>query len=211
METWEMVDADRAEFADLADSLTPEQWDEQSLCTAWKVRDVVAHVTQGATVGAGESVKQLFKYGFRINKLLTEEAQKAGAAPTEDLRTNLRATIGSRVRQPGVKPAGMLTDEVIHQQDVRRAIGVPRTIPADRLRIVLDDVAHYNNGLLPAKKRTKGLHLKATDLEWEAGDPAGAEITGPAEALMMAMAGRPAALADLSGPGVDELRQRISR
>ena len=119
MDTWEMVDTDRAEFADLADTLTPAQWDTPSLCAAWKVRDVVAHVTQGATIGTGESVKQLFKYGFRINKLLTEEAQKAGAASTDELRANLRATIGSRVRQPGVKPAGMLTEDVIHQQDVR--------------------------------------------------------------------------------------------
>jgi uncharacterized protein (TIGR03083 family) len=210
MDTWEMVDTDRAEFADLADTLTPAQWDAPSLCTAWKVRDVVAHVTQGATIGTGESVKQLLKYGFRINKLLTEEAQKAGAASTDELRTNLRATIGSRVRQPGVKPAGMLTEDVIHQQDVRRAIGVPRQIPADRLRVALDDLAHYNNMLLPTKKRLKGLHLKATDVDWETGDPAGAEVTGPGEALVMAMAGRPAALADLSGPGTDQLRARIS-
>jgi uncharacterized protein (TIGR03083 family) len=209
MDTWEMVDADRAEFADLADSLTPAQWDTPSLCSEWKVRDVVAHVTQGATIGGGESVKKMLKYGFRLKKLLTEEAQKAGAASTDQLRADLRATIGSRVRQPGVKPAGMLTDEVIHQQDVRRAIGVPRQIPSDRLRVVLDDVAHYNNMLLPTKKRLKGLHLKATDVDWETGDAAGAEVAGPGEALMMAMAGRAAALADLSGAGTDTLRARI--
>ena len=126
MDTWDMVDAERTDFADLTDSLTPQQWTAQSLCTAWKVRDVVAHVTQGATVGTGESIKQMVKYGFRINKLLTEEAKKGGAEPTDELRTNLRATVGSRVTQPGVKPPGILLDEVVHQQDIRRAIGVPR-------------------------------------------------------------------------------------
>ena len=212
MDTWEMVDAERAEFSDLADSLTPSQWDTQSLCTAWKVRDVVAHVTQGATTGAGESMKQMLKYGFRINKLLREEAQKAGAAPTDELRSELRATIGSRVRQPGVKPEGVLADEIIHQQDVRRPLGIARQVPPDRLRAALDEVKGYSGastlGLVPTKKRIEGLHLKATDLDWEAG--AGSDVSGPAEALMMAMAGRSVALAELSGPGVDTLRERIA-
>jgi uncharacterized protein (TIGR03083 family) len=210
MDTWDMVDAERKDFADLTDSLTPQQWDAQSLCTAWKVRDVVAHVTQGATIGTGESIKQLVKYGFRMNKLLTEEAQKAGASSTDELRANLRATIGNRTTQPGVKAPGILFDEVVHQQDVRRPLGLTRQVPEDRLRASLDDGIRYGNPLVPAKKRIKGLHLTATDLDWETGDAGGAEVSGPGEALLMAVAGRPAALADLSGAGVDVLRSRIA-
>ena len=33
---------------------------------------------------------------------------------------------------------------------------------------------------------------------------------GPGEALLMAMAGRPAALADLTGQGVETLRERLA-
>jgi uncharacterized protein (TIGR03083 family) len=208
-DAWAMVDAERTELADLADTLTAEQWDAPSLCAGWKVRDVVAHVIQGATVGTGESIKQLVKYGFRINKLLNEEALKGGAEPTDQLRTELRATIGSRVKQPGVKPPGMVFETVVHQQDVRRPLGKRRQIPADRLRVALDDATRYNNTLLPTKKRLKGLHLKATDLDWETGAADGAEVTGPGEALLMAAVGRPDALADLSGPGVDTLREHI--
>lgn len=209
MDTWEMVDAERADFADLADSLTPKQWDTQSLCTAWKVRDVVAHVIQGATMGGAEALKKMVRYRFRVSTLLTKEAQKGGAAPTDELRANLRATIGDRTRPPGVKPAAMLADEVIHQQDIRRAIGVPRQVPPERLTIVLDDITRYNNSLIPAKRRVRGLLLKATDLDWtHLGDE---EVTGPAEALMMAIAGRPAALDQLSGSGVEKLRLRIDR
>jgi len=214
MDTWEMVDAERKDFADLADSLTPQQWDAQSLCTAWKVRDVVAHVTQGATIGTGESLKSLVKYGFRMNTLLREEAKKGGQASSAELAANLRATIGNRTKAPGVKPAGMLADEVVHQQDIRRPLGLARQISPDRVLAVLDEIKGYSSGstfgLLPAKSRLKGLHLKATDLDWETGDADGAEVTGPAEALMMAISGRPAALADLSGPGVEQLRQRIT-
>jgi uncharacterized protein (TIGR03083 family) len=209
MDTWEMVDAERAEMADLTDSLTPEQWDAPTLCTAWKVRDVVAHVTEGANMTTPQAITKLAKHGFSISKMVNNEAIKAGAAPTDSLRTDLRATVGMRRTPPGVKAEGSLADELIHQQDIRRALGIRRDIPEDRLRVVLDETAKTGAAYLPAKKRIKGLHLKATDLDWEAGDATGAEVTGPGEALLMAMAGRPAALDDLTGPGVDTLRGRM--
>ena len=209
MDTWEMVDADRAELADLTDTLTPEQWDAPTLCTAWKVRDVIAHVTDGATLTKPQTLGIAAKYGFRINKLLNDEAIKGGKRPVPELCTAWRETVGSRRTPPGVNAAGMLTDELIHQQDIRRALGIPRQIPADRLRVVLDETAKTGRSYLPAAKRIKGLHLRATDLDWETGKPDGEEVTGPAEALVMAMAGRPAALAELSGPGVATLRTRM--
>ncbi|HNM85526.1 MAG TPA: maleylpyruvate isomerase family mycothiol-dependent enzyme, partial [Mycobacterium sp.] len=39
----EMARDERREFADFLATLTPEQWDEPSLCSRWRVRDVVAH------------------------------------------------------------------------------------------------------------------------------------------------------------------------
>ena len=56
-------------------------------------------------------------------------------------------------------------------------------------------------------RATVGVKLKATDVDWEHGE--GSEVSGPAESLLMAMAGRPVALAELSGPGLDTLKQRI--
>jgi uncharacterized protein (TIGR03083 family) len=209
MDTWKMVDDERTDLADLTDSLTPEQWDAPTLCTAWKVRDVVAHVTEGATLTGGKTIVTAAKYGFRINKMLNDEAIKGGVAPIEDLRTDWRATVGVRRTPPGVKAAGLLSDELIHQQDIRRALGVPRRIPEDRLRVVLDETAKTGASFLPAKKRIKGLHLRATDIDWASGDAGSAEVAGPGEALLMAMAGRPVALADLTGAGVETLRARI--
>ena len=209
MDTWKMVDDERTDLADLTDSFTSEQWDAPTLCTAWKVRDVVAHVTEGATLTGGKTIVTAAKYGFRINKMLNDEAIKGGAAPKDSLQTDLRATVGMRRTPPGVKAAGSLSDELIHQQDIRRALGIPRQIPEERLRVVLDETAKTGASYLPAKKRIKGLHLKATDIDWETGEPDGTEVTGPGEALLMAMAGRPVALADLTGPGVETLRARI--
>jgi len=51
------------------------------------------------------------------------------------------------------------------------------------------------------------VRLRATDIDWEHGS--GPEVTGPGEALLMTMTGRPAAVADLSGPGLGTLATRL--
>ena len=58
------------------------------------------------------------------------------------------------------------------------------------------------------KKTVAGLRLEATDVGWSHGD--GPVVAGPGEALILAAAGRPVALADLDGDGVGELAARIT-
>ena len=60
---------------------------------------------------------------------------------------------------------------------------------------------------MPNKKRIAGLKLQATDLDWTHGE--GPVVTGSGEALLMAIAGRKAALADLGGEGKDTLASRL--
>ena len=98
-----------------------------------------------------------------------------------------------------------LVDGTVHHQDIRRTLGQPRTVPADRLARILPLVP--SNPRLGAGRRIRGLRLRATDVDWAHGR--GPEVTGPGEALLMAMTGRPAALADLAGPGVDTLAARL--
>jgi uncharacterized protein (TIGR03083 family) len=208
MSTWELIDAERTSWADLADSLAPDQWDAQSLCSAWKVRDVVAHVTQGANITAGKGIATMLKYGFRMNRMLEREAVKDGGKPSDELREELRETIGGRRTPPGAKPEDVLLDLIVHEQDVRRPLRITTTIPPEALTSVLDRLAKTNNPLMPARKRAGGLHLRATDTGWEHGT--GDDVSGPAEAVLLALAGRAAALNDLSGPGVELLRTRLA-
>ena len=35
---------ERADFAAFLETLSPRQWEASTLCTGWRVRDVVAHV-----------------------------------------------------------------------------------------------------------------------------------------------------------------------
>jgi len=209
VDTWEMIDAERGEFADLCDTLTPEQWDAPSLCAKWRVRDVVGHVAQGAELTLGRAFLSLARYGFRLGPMLEATAITAGSEPTEQLARSMRASIGARKTPPGVKPEGVLADNVVHQQDVRRAIERPRAIASDRLRVVLDETKGVTNSLLPGKTRIADLSLRATDMDWSVGTLGAPEVAGPGEALLLVIAGRTGALADLSGPGVETLRARI--
>ncbi|SKT20264.1 DinB family protein [Mycobacteroides abscessus subsp. abscessus] len=146
------------------------------------------------------------KAGFNPNKANANRvAELAGRTPQE-LLAMVRAA-----QTPGVLTSGFggriaLLDGIIHQQDIRRPLGMPRQIPGDRLTVAMD-FARWAPPVRGAL-RARGVRLVATDLDWSRGS--GPEVTGPAEALLMAMAARPCALAELEGPGKSTLAQHIS-
>jgi uncharacterized protein (TIGR03083 family) len=100
-----------------------------------------------------------------------------------------------------------LTDNMIHQQDIRRPLGLPCTIDDRRLRFAVDFA--LPSPTIRGARRTKRLRLVATDLDWSHGG--GPEVRGRGEALLMAMAGRGDALKDLEGPGKDQLADQLFR
>ncbi len=78
------------------------------------------------------------------------------------------------------------------------------TLPTERLRAVLDVVLTPRGSVnLGSRERAQGLRLVATDADWSHGS--GPEVRGPGEAVLMALAGRDAALEDLVGPGLSRL------
>lgn len=123
--------------------------------------------------------------------------QQRGAGPGRHQQPRgLTAGFGGRIA---------LTDGVVHHQDIRRPLGLLREIPAERLRVVLD-VAR-TAPTIGAAKRIRGLTLVATDLDRTTG--AGPVVEGPAESLLMALAGRRGVAAELSGPGRPTLGERL--
>ncbi len=53
LQIWACIDEQRADLADLLDTLSPEQWETPSLCPGWTVRHVAAHITQSTTSWGG--------------------------------------------------------------------------------------------------------------------------------------------------------------
>jgi len=64
----------------------------------------------------------------------------------------------------------------------------------------------YPHTFYAGHKLAAGLHLRATDSDWSAGD--GPEVQGPIEALALTLSGRFIALDQLHGQGAKILRDR---
>ncbi len=206
MDTWDKYDAEREALCHDLAGLEASQWDTQSLCAHWKVRHVVAHLVSGGDVTFGAAVIGLLRSGLNFNRYMDREARAGAAAPPDSLLADLRASIGIHRAPPMAKPVNMIIDTTCHSADIRRPLGIVRTLPEDTLAEVLESLRHVGFPL-GATKRVAGLRLAATDVEWSAGD--GAEVAGPAESLILAMAGRPAGLDVLSGEGVPVLSSRL--
>lgn len=205
MTTLDLAQAEREDLAEFLATLTPQDWEHGTLCAGWSVRDVVAHTVSFEGMPFGTLAKIFLRGRFqtdRINEVAV--AELAGRSP-EDLIATVRAHSRPTGMNAGFGGRLALTDNMIHQQDIRRALGIPRDIPADRLSAALDFVRR--SPTIRGAKRARGVTLVATDLNWSAGG--GDEVRGPGEALLMAMAGRRDSLRDLTGPGVQVLAARI--
>lgn len=197
---------ERRDFADFLDTLTPEQWSAPTLCANWNVRDVVAHVISYEEAGPLALAGAFLRSGFRpdrVNALrLRLYADHTPTQLVEFLRSHQRPAGLTAGAGGGIG----LGDCLIHHQDIRRPLGQPRSIPPDRISEALDVV--LKAPVLPARRNAKRLRLQATDLDWTRGD--GPAVTGPGEALLLALTGRAPALADLDGDGVAALRDRLA-
>jgi uncharacterized protein (TIGR03083 family) len=199
----DMARDERADLAEFLATLTPQQWAAPSLCTKWTVKDVVAHMISYEELGAVGLVKRFVKgWIVRANQVGVDEF---AALSPQQLLEFLRGHLTPRGLTAGFGGMIALVDGTVHHQDIRRTLGQPRIIPADRLTRILPLVP--SNPRLGAGRRIRGLRLRATDVDWVHGR--GPEVTGPGEALLMAMTGRPAALADLTGPGRATLAARL--
>jgi uncharacterized protein (TIGR03083 family) len=203
--------AELAAISDTAHALGEADFDRPSLCTGWRVRDVLGHMCVGYLTPMPVMIAKLARRRFDVPKASAIESvafasdhtpQQLLAAFDRIHRENLRKGI-SKV----IKPAEGLVDHVIHHRDIIRPLGLATTVAPDRLRAALD-VLPGLGGFVGAKARVAGLRLVAEDLDWSHGD--GPEVRGTGEAILLAASGRPVALAELQGDGVALLRGRVA-
>ncbi len=208
VDTFAEIAAERRLLADLVEDLSAEQEATQSLCGAWTVHDVTAHLLMPLVTPMPKVVLAMVRNGMnfdRANVALTAGVAKLSSA---EIAEGLRSRADHRFTPPGLGPEAPLTDIVVHGQDIRRPLGLTREIPEQRQRAVLDFMAGGSSKAVVPTARKVGLRLEATDLGWSAGE--GALVSGQAEALMMALAGRPVALAELTGDGIPILSERLA-
>jgi uncharacterized protein (TIGR03083 family) len=196
---------EREDFADFLAGLTPEQWHRPSLCAGWSVRDVAAHCVSFEGLSPREQMAMFVKGRLQMDRINAVAVADLAGRSTEQLITILRDNAEPHGLGGGFGGRVALTDNMIHQQDIRRPLGLVRAIPSERLCAALDFVRYAPT--IRGAWRTRGVRITATDVDWSHGK--GSEARGTGEALLMIMAGRPDALADLDGPGVATLASRV--
>jgi uncharacterized protein (TIGR03083 family) len=199
----DMAYEERTDLAAFLKTLRTEEWNAASLCDRWTVKDVVAHVVSYEELNVVGLMKRFAKgWIVRANEVGVKEF---GALSPDDLTEFLDRHLRPRGLTAGFGGMIGLVDGTVHHQDIRRALGHPRTVPVDRLERILPLVP--GNPRLGAGRRIRGLHLRATDVAWEHGS--GPEVAGSGEALLMAMTGRGVAIDELAGPGTATLAARM--
>jgi len=187
------------------------EFDAMSLCEGWRVRDVVSHMIVGHTTPLPKILVEVAKNRFSVPKASFEASREYGSAHSAaELRDAWSAVAADHTREGIAKRISDkegFVDHLVHHQDIRRPLARPRTIPAERLVAALDGLPTIG-GFLKSKQRMKDLHWVATDVDWEFGE--GPEVRGPAEALILAAAGRSVSLDEISGDGRPELARRLA-
>lgn len=201
---WPTIHAERKALVDDLAGLTPEQWTTQSLCSEWNIHQVLAHQLSAAKMTPPKFFGKFAAAGFNFNKFAAKQvAVESVEGPAATLAA-FRAAEPRETAPPGPKDT-WLGEAFVHGEDIRRPLGITRAYP---LPEVARAIALYakSNAIIGGKTRVAGLTLKATDTNFSVGS--GPLVEGPAISLLLAASGRKSALDELSGPGVEALRER---
>jgi uncharacterized protein (TIGR03083 family) len=212
---WRLVHEEREDLLAFFRSLTPTQWETPSLCAGWRIKDVAVHLLIDEPVQSGAAIRVLpmvAKQRFSVHRLNAWWIDQNRQRTTDSIVASFQHASMMREGLLGhiLGPAVALRALVIHHQDMRRPLHLNRIIPADRLLVVLDAVLTVKGTIsIGTRARARGLRLRATDVRWSHGK--GPEVRGSGEAIVMALAGRGAALTDLEGDGKAILAARMPR
>jgi uncharacterized protein (TIGR03083 family) len=207
-----LIRTERLALIDFLETLDAEDWATPSLCEAWTVQDVAAHLASACAVGVRELLAVSVRSGFRPNVVNIENARRWSARGPVAVLDQLRVNADRGLRPMGTTELMALTDSLCHAVDIRHPLGRPGPVDPEAFGIVADYFVGLRWPLTimiggRARTATQGLHLMADDVGWSHG--AGAEVHGQAEAWLRMLGGRPLGPDELTGPGAATLYARL--
>ncbi|WP_353953090.1 maleylpyruvate isomerase family mycothiol-dependent enzyme [Knoellia sp. S7-12] len=201
-DTWDMVHAERVALIRDLSGLDEAQWRQQSLCGDWTVREVAAHLVHNARTTRLGFVVAMARARFDFDRQNAMGVASELGASSADTLEGLRA-VADRRSGPPAPLDSRLVEEVVHGEDIRRPLGLPRAYSPEAVERSLRYQARTSVGMGGGKQRVAGVTLRATDADVVIGD--GPEVSGTVLSLLLVVSGRREALADVGGPGVPAL------
>jgi uncharacterized protein (TIGR03083 family) len=207
-EVWTAIDDQRRALVHLLEDLSGEEWRQPSLCEGWTVRQVAAHLALQNTTWSimPRAVLDLVRHGG-VNGAIHAMACRHAEQPVEAIIGEIRDRVGVWRPLPTVTFRETAIDYLVHGQDIAVPLGRTLPMPPD-LAVIAADRVWSSPRMFHARQKLAGYRLVADDATWAAGR--GHEICGTIGALLLLLTGRPAALRQLSGPGVGALRELLT-
>jgi uncharacterized protein (TIGR03083 family) len=199
VDNWAAIASERRALADQFANLSDEQLATPSLCGAWTVRDVLAHLVVPHVESLASFAVTLARCGFSFERANVAMAARQARRSAPDLIADLRRHAEGRFTPPGLGVMAPLTDVLVHGQDVRVPLGLPDTAPIEAWATSLEFAATPKARRGFVSRPLPAVRWTATDAGTAVGD--GPVVEAPAAALVLAMLGREARAAELSGPG----------
>ena len=138
VDVWSEVRRLRCDVADRIEALSPEQWEAQSWCAGWRVRDVLGHLVHLAEASQLSMVRAVLRAGARPDRALDRAARRVGAEPVPELAQRLRDAADGRYHVLGTPPAVALGEVLVHSGDALRPLGLTTDAPPADVALVLD-------------------------------------------------------------------------
>lgn len=177
--------AERRRLVELLENLSEADWDHDSLCAGWRVREVVAHMTMPFRTGPLSMLAGLVKARFSFDTFADSAARRDTAMyDSAQLLDLLRQNVTTVWHPPGGGEDGALSHDLIHGLDITEPLGLPAP-PADRIGLVL---RHGGARALEHFGCTLDRSLVATDTDATVGS--GARLELPAKDILLVITGR---------------------
>jgi uncharacterized protein (TIGR03083 family) len=196
----------RRQIATLIDGLDDAQLATLSLCAGWDVKIVAAHLVSVFADSFWVFMRTALRRGS-MARAIDELARRRAQLPVAEIVATLRGCADHPLSPPLFGPLDPLADILIHGGDIRIPLNLPFEPEPELAALALDFLTgRWPFGFVPLG-RLWGISLRGTDIDRSWGN--GAEVRGPASALMITVTGRTALLDMLDGPGLQTLERRL--
>lgn len=202
---WAIIGAERRSLADLLEGLDPVALATPSLCDAWTVLGVGAHLTLSPLSRPSDVLSAFWLARGRFDRAVALATESVIDHPVEQVVHDLRRTSTMRTHPFGTTYREPLTDALVHGQDIAVPLGLEREMPMVAAAFAARRVWTAIFPFFP-QRRLSGLELVADDSDLRVGR--GAPVRGRTQDLLLLLTGRYALVDRLTGEGMDLLRAR---
>jgi uncharacterized protein (TIGR03083 family) len=186
---WRHIHAERRALAGHLAALDADQWEHDSLCKGWTVRDVAAHVISTPQIGWREVLKMSPRMLRGYHRTIFEVSKELGKAPTDDILAQFERYDGSTHHVPTTTHVEPLIDALVHTQDALRPLGIRHDMPVEAASFAADRAWLLFSPVFGTGIPRRGLRLVATDTDWTRGR-GDRVVQAPMQELLMFVTGR---------------------